>query len=386
MDNACLYLAADESLNAQRLQSMFKEGLFPEATLRSESPEAFVIDCGESTLTFRSMPQEERSEHLNGFCGFVVHCCDGPEGIEALLARIQESSAVIGITIEEAHDEKGLSRGLIVGLARASGALIFGDDSLYGPDGRLILGAEDARPIFGGSGYTEDPEALARRKQIEEAAAKPPTAKSLARKEKSIASLKKLGVQVNENQPCLIDEADANPRVQEEVLNRALCLAQVAMVAAAGTEKAKEVLSSCYCQSGFSPREQSFLSEFTDHPEAKAEMTWCFEPLYVMLWALGYIDELGLPESQCDAQTVIGIMTDLGVEKFRGGAKLRSVAHILDEADLAYRISWAMTDSRLNNQPPPGSLEPGPAVERHTALNWLYGYLNQDWDHVTADT
>jgi hypothetical protein len=31
-------------------------------------------------------------------------------------------------------------------------------------------------------------------------------------------------------------------------------------------------------------------------------------------------------------------------------------------------------------------LHPGVAQERHHALNWLIGYMDQEWDKVSTDT
>jgi hypothetical protein len=65
---------------------------------------------------------------------------------------------------------------------------------------------------------------------------------------------------------------------------------------------------------------------------------------------------------------------------------LRPIEDILDQADLIYRYRWALVDARVNDSEPPAGLDPGVALERHRALNWLIGYLGQDWDDVTTDT
>jgi len=42
-------------------------------------------------------------------------------------------------------------------------------------------------------------------------------------------------------------------------------------------------------------------------------------------------------------------------------------------------------DARINNRSM-DAINPGVALERHHALNWLTTYCDQDWDDVTTDT
>jgi hypothetical protein len=72
--------------------------------------------------------------------------------------------------------------------------------------------------------------------------------------------------------------------------------------------------------------------------------------------------------------------------QFVADATLRPVAEVLDEADLIYRYDWAVVDARINNKPVPLGVDPGVVQERHYALNWLIGYMDQDWDDVSTDT
>jgi hypothetical protein len=53
---------------------------------------------------------------------------------------------------------------------------------------------------------------------------------------------------------------------------------------------------------------------------------------------------------------------------------------------LIYRYHWATTDARIKSQPAPVKLEGGVVQERHYVLNWLIGYLNQEWDDISTDT
>jgi len=67
-------------------------------------------------------------------------------------------------------------------------------------------------------------------------------------------------------------------------------------------------------------------------------------------------------------------------------ANLRPIGEILDEADLIYRYHWAVKNARSKGEPPPANLDKGVVLERHHALNWLIGYMDQEWDDISTDT
>jgi hypothetical protein len=98
------------------------------------------------------------------------------------------------------------------------------------------------------------------------------------------------------------------------------------------------------------------------------------------------VECLDYPSSICDVPRAVEILTCASIEQFIKKAELRPLSEILDEADLIYRYSWAVVDARVNGQPPPANLNQGVVYERHYALNWLIGYMDQDWDEVTTDT
>ncbi|MPN33272.1 hypothetical protein SDC9_180757 [bioreactor metagenome] len=105
-----------------------------------------------------------------------------------------------------------------------------------------------------------------------------------------------------------------------------------------------------------------------------------------MLWALGFIDSLERPDKLCDVKKAVLLLRDNGRQGFLQKSKLRPQNELLDAADLIYRYHWATEDARLNGSEAPSGLDPGALMERHHALNWLVGYLGQDWDDITTDT
>ncbi len=73
-------------------------------------------------------------------------------------------------------------------------------------------------------------------------------------------------------------------------------------------------------------------------------------------------------------------------KQFIEDAKLRSISDILDENDLIYRYHWAVVESQINNLEISSDIDSSIVLERHYALNWLIGYMNQSWDNISTDT
>ncbi|MER9491067.1 DUF4272 domain-containing protein [Mesorhizobium sp. M0320] len=79
-------------------------------------------------------------------------------------------------------------------------------------------------------------------------------------------------------------------------------------------------------------------------------------------------------------------MRDLDTEGLLKRANLRPQSELLDAADLIYRYNWAVMDARVNGKAAPAGLERDVVVERHYVLNWLIGYMGQEWDDISTDT
>ena len=104
------------------------------------------------------------------------------------------------------------------------------------------------------------------------------------------------------------------------------------------------------------------------------------------MWALGYIESLGKPTAVCDVPRAVAFLRERSSATFISDAKLRSLDSLLDEADLIYRYHWAVVDARVNGKENPASLDSGVTMERHYALNWLIGYMDEEWDDISTDT
>jgi hypothetical protein len=176
-------------------------------------------------------------------------------------------------------------------------------------------------------------------------------------------------------------------RTKEEVARRAMALL---VVASKGEGLRQEVLARVVDDYGvepdFSSEEAAFVGNPTPSDHDRIQFTWRFEAACTLLWALGYVDELEKPVETCDVERAVAVLMDRSRERFIAEAKLRPPAEILDQADLIYRYHWAVVDARLDGKPVPAGLDPDVVMERHHALNWLIGYMDQEWDDVSTDT
>lgn len=136
----------------------------------------------------------------------------------------------------------------------------------------------------------------------------------------------------------------------------------------------------------FTPEELKYVCSSNPEQQQHVNANWRYESMHVLLWALGYIDQLVYPDQMCNVGDDVAFIFDKTKEEFIDNAMPRSKKEILDEADLILRLNWACVNARIKNEPAPGNLDGSVVYERHYALNWLTGYMNQEWDSVSTDT
>jgi len=210
---------------------------------------------------------------------------------------------------------------------------------------------------------------------------------ALARRERSIAVLEAEGVPHFEHLPVIETEAESTRRSAEEVALRAMALCILAAKGEGLEPRVVERLVGDFgLASAFTPKERAFIENPEPSQHDRVQCTWRYESYWVLLWALGFVEDLARPDRICDVPTAVTILRDLGREGFLAHARLRPQSEILDAADLIYRYHWAVRDAEINHREAPAGLDPGVVMERHYALNWLIGYLDQEWDDVSTDT
>ena len=213
-----------------------------------------------------------------------------------------------------------------------------------------------------------------------------PTPSQLARKAKSIAAVKALGLPFTDNLPVVEEESTIQPRSAEEVAERAIALAIVAVKGEANDQQLVEELIARYSAKPlFTPAEVAFITNRSPTRQELTDFTWQYECLHVLLWSLGHIEKLQPPNQICDVPADISIIRDLGRQKLGSTARPRSLSEILDQADYYYRLHWGVIELRIYGKSSDKANEEI-ITERHKALNWLIRYMNQNWDDVTTDT
>ena len=207
------------------------------------------------------------------------------------------------------------------------------------------------------------------------------------RKQKTEVFLKAQGYPVNPGLPLIESEGEAQLREPAEVACRILALVSVS-AAASGVDKSAimQFLHAEVLWDALSPLEQKFLLTQNSSDEKRGLFAWRTEAAWLLLWALGFIDDLGLPIQECDEDRIINVVPCTGesTDAFVEGAKLRSLSEILDASDLIYRAHWA--SRHLEEQGRACAVDPDVILEWHTAINWLTVYDEADWDDVITDT
>jgi hypothetical protein len=213
------------------------------------------------------------------------------------------------------------------------------------------------------------------------------SAEAIDRKLRSESILQAEGVPLLARLPVFATTAEALKRSKEEVALRTLCLLLVAAKGEGVEEEIVErVLTEYELRPHLSPKELTFLLDNSPSEHDRIQFIWRHEAVWTLLWALGFVAQLGKPVQTCDVKFSVATITERTSSEFIADSELRPIADILDQADLIYRYHWAVRNASLAGQQIPAALNPDVTVERHHALNWLIGYLEQAWDDVSTDT
>ena len=236
--------------------------------------------------------------------------------------------------------------------------------------------------LFGG------PDLNDRKEHIEEMESKPASTEARERKERSIEFLEGKNIPTIKHLPVIEDSEEANIRTVKEIAERLVGCTICAVGGETGDKEFVTQLIDGFGAKGLlTPEETDFVENGLGDQSKRSQFSWRYERSWVLLWALGHIEELDYQPSICDVPKLAGFLRDKSVQDLIEISKPRSKKEILDEADLIYRLHWAVTEERVNGSfELPSEIEKGVVLERHSALNWLIGYMDQSWDEITTDT
>ena len=226
-----------------------------------------------------------------------------------------------------------------------------------------------------------------------------PTEAQAARAERCGAILRRRQVPACGEPLYAEDDGRVVLRTPAEVARRALVLLAVVQRAeAAPRDMVLKRIGKLKLWDAVSPSEMSFLQcEVPDEPQSR-RLVWRLECIWVLMWALGHVEELGWPTGMCDVPRLGRMLhPKKGIAHLVGRARLRPKAEILDALDLTMRFHGAIRDARKAGRPLPANLdwsqpeamvppEECPAgnivPERLRALCWLTRFREADWDDL----
>ncbi len=223
---------------------------------------------------------------------------------------------------------------------------------------------------------------------------------------RSFAELRKRNLPVYKGPLFIEDEEKTELQSPQDVAKRVLVLWAVELRAEGIPQsEAFGLIDQQDLWESVSPIEKKFLQNNNPDEEECQKLIWRLESIWVLLWALGYLEELGWPCEMCDVPKIVEILKPQESNKgFVTNAILkRKKTEILDAADLTMRIHWAIRDAYLNH----GGIIPedldwsgdynavhvnmseavGVVEQRHYSLNWLINFMNPEtWDDVDTPT
>lgn len=226
-----------------------------------------------------------------------------------------------------------------------------------------------------------------------------------ARALRSFAELEKRSVPVYSGPLFVDDDNEVKIQPPDEVARRTMVLWAVEL-RAEGVPQAETlgIIEQLDLWKSVSPLEKAFLENKSPSPDECQRLVWRLESIWVLMWALGHIEQLDWPSGMCDVPKLAGLVSPHeGDTAFLTSARLRPASELLDAQDLIMRIHWAIRDAYLHQGgmipvgldwsqdddwvPATLSAEVGVVEQRHHTLNWLVNFLDpENWDNVDTPT
>jgi len=205
------------------------------------------------------------------------------------------------------------------------------------------------------------------------------------RRFRTIERLHGLRIPYNPWLPIIETSHDAKLPSARDVAGRAIaamCLAVKAQEGDAGI--GWSLVESLNAWPWLTPGEFEYL-RMGDEEGDRMTFSWRWESIAVLLWAL-QVHDLPWPSEQIGTMVPYLKVKGLGSAEALAAKGLRPVSEILDEADLYYRLHWAVRDNESRGLPPPASIEGEVTWERDRGFRWLVCEQSRDWDDIALST
>ena len=215
------------------------------------------------------------------------------------------------------------------------------------------------------------------------------------RKNKSIEIIKNLGITVNEGLPCVEDSSEVKLKNLDEICKRAIaCLFSIQVACDINQNNDykesvnffKKIMQKFEVENSLNSKDKRIF-DGSYSAQDSIDMDWAYESYWVLVWALGFVDDIKDGGELCDClQSIQLVINCENYEDFKSKCKLRDVEEILDMLDLYFRYHWALVDNKfINSETKIGDLNYSLVVERRRAFEWLVSD-KEDWYEISLDT
>ena len=150
-------------------------------------------------------------------------------------------------------------------------------------------------------------------------------------------------------------------------------------------EEVMDIVNEWGIISYFTPDELQYINNSEVTEQERLKFSWRYEGLDILLWALGYKENIPPPNEICNVEADVNIIVNNKSNLLTKNSKVININEILDMADYYYRLHWSAIELRLNGKSNE-AINEEIIMERHYALNWLIKYMNQEWDDISTDT
>jgi len=316
-----------------------------------------------TVINHRDASDAALESHLQGFVGFIAQGAEIPNDQISLSEHVLRTAHQVSFHTD---DHEALTNWAI-----AANAIVFWPDaSVRDPHHRVL--------------FHPDPSL------IDPAATVPRFSDAAERKARSIATVGDLGIAHTDWLPELQSENELTLPPASEIIDRMTSLLAGAVRAETAREGApmpraqvEQVLPRAL--RSLTPDEQAWMQNDTPDNRAMAKFGWRYECVPVLLWALGIEATLAVPQTICDVPEITRTVLGTDWDAVEDQLTVRSPGEVLDQADLYYRIHWAIVDSRVGSTPEVVGVEHRAIVERRHALEWLIDPATS-WDDISLDT
>lgn len=396
MAETTLYIQHQQRLSVEQIEGLAVDG----ATVSARDDGQIVVQWPDVRLSITTVPRgKELIGHLNGFRGFVINANGGleDENIAGLLETISSVETLLDCHVEPEFDRENKVKSLIVSMACTLEAFMFAEGNIYTPFGKRLFGTGHAIP------YADLSELTVRKTDFEEVKTTPQQQQRTKRIQKLLLPRDVPSFQ----HPIrwMPDDEAVQLRTPSEVARRVIALHAVVCLARGRPRgEVLDELKRADVMDALSPSEAALLKSPSIQEQARMPMIWRLEALWLLMWALRYVDKFTWPSHLVDVEALHDMIFKASQEdpgKFIAQAKLRSKKTLLDTTELVTRIHWAIRQAMIEGEPIPENLDwskpsqmvavagcpsVGVVAERHHALNWLIRFDNADWDDVDTPT